>query len=467
MRRHLFYGMAGIFSCVCFGMGGETALASEDLAGQSAAAGQLSICVEESSLYSDVLLPVIERFQEQFPEVEVDIRQIPPIYQDSDIAVREAEVKQIKTEMMSGGGPDLFVQFVGTQMEYNGLVSLFPDLEKSGRAGVFADLGEMIEADGTIDMNDFYPFVQEAGTMGERFVVFPLSFYDNALNVTTEANLEASGIDLKTANSSAEAYASELERCLPKEQRFDAAGVGYDNLSYGLLDYDTGEVHLGEKEEFYYSWGLERREDERWTENYDTKLQRQLTGIVSGEIPMVTKALNPASAGALAFAEYMAAEGAEAVFWMTPDEKGGCSPVDIGSFAAVNANSPNKGNAMEFLKILVSEEMQSGGYYPGNYYMPVRRGENVLRSVYQVRRNRESILDSLPRGELSEASWKSLMEQLDRIATGRLMMSQIYFLPMDGDHIFNDYLTEYWNGEITYEELSDIAKEGLEFYWEE
>lgn len=45
--------------------------------------------------------------------------------------------------------------------------------------------------------------VQPAGSVGDHFLLFPLSFYTDPINVTTKENLEQTGIDVKVADTSA------------------------------------------------------------------------------------------------------------------------------------------------------------------------------------------------------------------------------------------------------------------------
>ena len=428
---------------------------------------RLTVCVEEAEINEAALLPVIRKFQDTFPEVELEIEKLPEVIASTPEyeAVRQAKVDQIKTEVMSGGGPDLFVLSVGVNNYTLDTENLFKDLEKSARTGIFADLGTMLEADETIDLEAFYPFVKEAGTVDGKLVLFPLSYYAPAY-VTTQKNLEEIGFDRERAQDSLEAFHDEMVACLTQEQMIFARQDYYQNLASSLLDYDTGKIHMGGPEKTYFEW---YKQESKWAEEYQKSdeatyydVQEAAYKLSEGTLPIISGAIG-SSFGVLMTAECMATSGEDAVFLFLPDENGeGVAYID--SYAAINANSLNQKNALEFLKILISEEMQIQGYGITDS-MPVRRGHEILRSVASVRRESQEGAFAIDRAELSDMSIASYADVLEHLKTGRIQ--QMLYLPISGSKTFQDYLKQYVEDAIEYEEFAAIVEDGLTFYWEE
>lgn len=431
------------------------------------ATDRLTICIEEAEMNEDALLPVIRKFQETFPDVELEIEGLPEVVASTPEyeTVRQAKVDQIKTEVMSGSGPDLFVLSVGVNNYTLDTENLFKDLEKIARAGIFADLGALLNEDGTMELEEFYPFVEQAGTINGTFVLFPLSYHTPAF-LTTEKNMAEIGFERERAQHSLNTFHEELAACLTQEQMIFARQDYYQNLASPLLDYDTGEIHMGEQEKPYFEWF---KQESRWVEElqnngkiiyYDAQEAAQMLG--EGTFPIMSGVLG-SSFGLIATAECMAASGHEAVFLFLPDENGeGIAFID--NYAAINANSKNQKNALEFLKILLSEEMQLQGFGITDS-MPVRRGQEILRSVAEIRRKSQEGPFAIDGAALSDAGVSSYADVLEHLKTGRIQ--QMFYLPINGSQMFQDYLDEYVADAIDYEEFAAVVEDGLTFYWEE
>lgn len=466
MKRAVDFAVGGVVLWgLCLALiGNERILASETALPEPT--DRLTICVEEYCYTESELVPVAECFRENFPQVELEVITLPevPVFTAEYEAPREAAVNQIKTQVMSGGGPDLFLLDVGKSSYSGNTENLFEDLEKSARAGIFCDLGALMKADGTIDMDDFYPFVEDAGTIDGSMVLFPLAFWSYSA-VTTRDNLEKIGFHSEDAQASMDAFYEQTDACLTEEQKIHMAMTYYTNLSYPLLDYDTGEVRIGEAEKKYFE--RTKESDRLLMEKQDGSLDMaDKAKLILDETAPVMSGLLSAQFGLPAIAEVMAKQGEDALFLLFPDEQGeGVAFID--SYAAINANSQNKRNALEFLKILLSEEMQAKGCYSNSGNLPVRRGKEILASYLQVKmeETRGWGASAVDGEALSDTSLASLTEVLERTKVGRIQ--KLYYLPINGELTFADYYDQYLSGEITYEEFSEMVSEGLEFYWEE
>ena len=113
-------------------------------------------------------------------DIEVDV--IPGT--ESDVATRSAALQRIRTEIMAGKGPDIFIcnsfsagGFPGEELYSMDGGRLFPYVEKSRDEGIFLPLDEMLDDLTLTDVNDWIPQLMEGGKNkdGEQ-VIIPLSF---------------------------------------------------------------------------------------------------------------------------------------------------------------------------------------------------------------------------------------------------------------------------------------------------
>ena len=113
-------------------------------------------------------------------DIEVDV--IPGT--ESDVATRSAALQRIRTEIMAGKGPDLFIcssftegGIPGDELKPMAGGRLFPYVEKTREEGTFLPLDELLSDLTLADVNDWIPQLMEGGKNkdGEQ-VIIPLSF---------------------------------------------------------------------------------------------------------------------------------------------------------------------------------------------------------------------------------------------------------------------------------------------------
>src|SRR5699024_6068199 len=115
--------------------------------------------------------PIYEKlmdYQQAHPNIELTF--VTPA--SNDLAEREAIINQLNAEILSGGGPDLFIMEGYRTTEIN----LFPDIEKAMVNGTFLDLTEAMEKQGLSREEDFYTAVLDAGQWEGRQYILPLGF---------------------------------------------------------------------------------------------------------------------------------------------------------------------------------------------------------------------------------------------------------------------------------------------------
>ena len=100
-------------------------------------------------------------------ETEIAVRFIP-----ADGNERDIELRKIKTEIMSGKGPDLFLVLHNVAIE----TMLFPSPEKSMQNKLFLPLDSYLENAKYMEVEDFPPAVWEAGSLDGTQYILPLTY---------------------------------------------------------------------------------------------------------------------------------------------------------------------------------------------------------------------------------------------------------------------------------------------------
>lgn len=252
----------------------------------------------------------------RFPGLSVE-RIYVPSHRDDPAAGEnvEGEMTRLRTQVMSGSGPDVFLMHSGDTL-------LFTDLQKQMRAGVFMDLSPYME-----ELRQTYPLnetVLAAGRLGQAQYLLPLT-YSVPVAVAPADRLAASGA------AQAES-AAEWIRCL--EEAFAQAsmsGLFYENmgclLAEPLLDYETGTIR----------WTPQARQTVEamaaWEAAADAAEQG---GAADGE---VTAGLVSRNDRPLSFAGELLAQGVEPGVAAAPNGQGGVTGA-VQVYFAIRANSP-------------------------------------------------------------------------------------------------------------------------------
>lgn len=130
----------------------------------------LTVCTENE--FADIAENLADYYRLQNPEVKFKMGTL-----SVDEERREAEIKKLRTEIMTGAGPDVFV--LSTDGPSNAEVPLEPLFEnavKVMKAGVLLNLDEYMEADEVFHREDYVEAVLEAGTFEECQYVLPISY---------------------------------------------------------------------------------------------------------------------------------------------------------------------------------------------------------------------------------------------------------------------------------------------------
>lgn len=233
---------------------------------------------------NDQARQLIEIFETEHPGFTVNLDILP-----MEETARDAYLKQIRTELMSGKGPDVFLlptdttevipkelypgdrlipyppgpkqiwviddtdrQYPTERTVASEREPLFRDVEQTMRNGLFRDLSEYYDHDETIEKDSLNSSIMDAGTYLESRYLLPLRYDIPVLYIRTEGLAEY-GLD--TANVSGDimelmefAVASGSQELAASLDPFVLRlGRGFSLLSHPL-DYDTGTVKLTQEE---------------------------------------------------------------------------------------------------------------------------------------------------------------------------------------------------------------------------
>ena len=296
---------------------------------------------------SMMLQAALDRYRQAYPDVEVEL--IKPAYDGSSFEVERELYQQVAAEIMSGEGPDVFI-----------IDDTVMDVEKLVRQGVFADMEPFFQAD-HFDWEPYNQAVMDGGVWnGKRFVI-PLS-YDIPLLITSRTALEETGFDVDACG--------DLQGFLEETTRYMEDGTQTRELFVDTIrmldivefsgvpvaDYDTRTIDLSSPLlQPMLQW-------EKTAMEYDPNWMMTSAGGLNGAAAVRDgKALWAGSVvGALFdFYEDLAALKTidETVMMPVRDVDGGIR-AKIEMPVAVRANSENLQNAYNFLKILLSQDVQ-------------------------------------------------------------------------------------------------------------
>lgn len=423
--------------------------------------------------------PIYEKlmdYQQAHPNIELTF--VTPA--NNDLAEREAIINQLNAEILSGGGPDLFIMEGHRWTEIN----LFPDIEKAMVNGTFLDLTEAMEKEGLSREEDFYTAVLDAGQWEGRQYILPLGF-SVPLMVSAADVLNASSFDLQRAMHTMDTLLTELLR-IHQEQSilviasFDALGA----LAQPVLDHEAHEVRLDtaaarralELEKVFrtgdIAYGLAHG-------LFDPSDPAQVQDGFARGAPFAVLRKSDFSMNLLRQCQAL---GIETSVMPVPNEEGTVT-AEIGSYAMGNRNTKHPEEVADLLLYLVSEECQSAAAYADSDLFPIRKGcmqacfdAQYRFSVYDASHERVTEAYIAGRKErngvpLDAARIRQFEAICDQVTAAHYQT--IWYRGVDlgktenGENVASYLHMQYWNDEITLDELVETLSSKMRLYLDE
>ena len=332
---------------------------------------ELTIYIPNYILYTDDLNLAIRVFKMSYPSVTVNVE---------SIAVGEGEsflndyTTRINSELMAGMGPDILLVNSRT----------VPNFYKTVDNGAFLNVSEIYNNDTELNQNNFSKIVMDVGMYkGGRYVI-PYS-YNLSVLFGLEETLDSIGFDL-SKNTDFISFFDEIERCLSENGKdiswensiglmnaLDSLGV---ESWFNMIDYEHRTVRIDKNkiQEFcdhikpYYK-----------NMNKINRVTNQTTVEDIASFEYIFRCDSKDISGHMFNVSNAKALGYHGIFSAIHSFNGD-TIASMRDGLAINANSKNQFNAWNFIKIMLSEEVQKGARNSGpTISLPVNK--NAMTSI--------------------------------------------------------------------------------------
>lgn len=134
---------------------------------------RVHVVVTGSQNTGNMLQAEVEDFEKKYEEEHPDIDIVVERLLDDTTDWVEADIKKMRTDIMAGNGPDLYIM-KGTLLATNEHSYLFPNVNKAMQSGVFASLDKYMKKDERWKTTNYMQKALEAGTYKGKQYVIPL-----------------------------------------------------------------------------------------------------------------------------------------------------------------------------------------------------------------------------------------------------------------------------------------------------
>lgn len=399
----------------------------------------LTLCVD--TFINETYQAAFEEFVKTYPDVKLNVE----VYDDLILGAQK-----INTQIMAGEGPDLMIlQCYGNA-----------DVYKMMRAGAFAPLDDFIKEDSTWNAADYAGAVLDAGVYDGKQMVMPLSYYV-PVAVTTKQNLENAGISLDSCNTML-SFLQETSKFYEmdgvKQVLGDAGMMStfYAYLSESFLDYSEGK--LGVEEETLRQACEAYKNFYKEDSSPDSSVKFPEKGyfgigeqIADGSICMYVSQ----STGSFMETALPAAANAQLVLWPFKNSQGAVS-VSIMEYAGIRANSENRQNAWNLLRILMGETAQrkviENGMFCPVLNSVLEEGIDAAKNAALLRGKKITEIAELPADKMQQYQ-EALMNPDDAV-----------FVTDVGNAKLMEYMRPFYEGESSYEDCFAEFKKFTDVY---
>lgn len=434
----------------------------------------LSVYLEAVYTDEEAHFPIYEKlkdFEDSHPEIHLEF--VSPVSGASDPAARETEINQLNTEIITGGGPDVFLMQTLRFTDDN----LFPDVQKAMQNHSFLNLSDYADAN-AFDPSSCYSGVLAAGQLDDQQYILPLSF-SVPLFVGAENVITGSGYQPETASANQTAFFEELSRVLKENGKQVEYSLSLTNLlDQPLIDYQEGAIQL-DTDAVRQALTIEKdytTHQLNFFNNYDSQ---QIDALAAGT-PFGLLEMSDIALGTL---HPLDTKGIAPFIQGIPNEIGGIT-AEISSYAMASANTQYPEQCAELLYYLMSAECQDAAAYPSTTEgLPVRRDsmKASLESahqflVYDASKDKLSEDDIAFReetygGNLQDTTVQSLQLVCDQITSAHF--HTIWYSALElgqsetGDDVLTSSLNDYLYGDTSLDELIDTLTPRLQMYLDE
>jgi len=387
-----------------------------------------------------VYQPFVEIYKRVYPNVEFTVEGVGGDY--------AAFSTILSTELMAGTGPDIL--FPANMM--------YSNLQKLAVSGVFMDLNEFIESDDSFDIDEFIKSVMDCGVLNGKRYLMPYGYNIRGL-IYYPRILDEIGFDTSKISDPI-SFIEEIIRTLPKAQErkrfeyvFNGGPILYSLLitsGIRIVDIETKEILPDEEyfERFIKAYKPFFPFDTLYYDGYEHTAAEKIAGGITLFTTFDSLRHFIAVAGLqkknsnFQIHEMQSING-EHLIYST-------------STVAIREGSPNKQNAWNFIKVMLSEENQGRDFF---FDIPVREKyflPQILSS--HERRLGPGYMQIAP---LSNEEIDTFLPMVTNVATNKNYSPRFYYF------FIRSHLEAYFKDEISYDEAVSRIKSDLRLYLSE
>ncbi|WP_082927047.1 ABC transporter substrate-binding protein [Paenibacillus tuaregi] len=319
-----------------------TALSEEGMPLDETKGGKKTVVVSMLAA-DDFYLQAKQKYEAQHPNTTIQFKEFPAEGATLNPAEVERYIKQISTEVLSGKGADLYA------------VSTIPlPIDKYVNKKAFVNLEELIKRDKTFDPNLYQMNIIENSRMNNGIYTLPLQFYMEAL-FGDAANIGNAGVTIDDKNWTWSEFAEISKKLADKGgHSVSLANWAPELLLNNLVSDNYPKLVNGQTASFDSAFFTDLLKQVKSlydnniikSENVDSKKTNFTYSIITSPSDYLLRLGLYYSNGKIYQKPHSADQQSGVSFSVTRE-------------LAMNANSKVKGEAWNFMKFLMSEEIQS------------------------------------------------------------------------------------------------------------
>lgn len=300
---------------------------------------KLTICVNGD--FEHFAKSVAEDWLKWEDGMEVEIVSIP-----TDATLAETRISNIRTQLMAGEGPDIFLMQCSVDTDNEEKPELFSNLGKTMYSQVFLPLDDYIENAEYMDPEGWNQTIMDVGKTGEGQVILPIAYTYRAYAFRT-ADLQQP----ESVPASWEEFVNTQEQAIWENMETTPPDTVLAYTFGELADCEQGKLLVSEET-------MQARVEEILAWQDSIRQSRKTMPEGSGISPVAT-----GNADGEFWNQVTMASGEEETVFGLPNDAGGVTAY-VTAFAAINRNTKYTEQAFALLDFICSDEVMCKTGFP-------------------------------------------------------------------------------------------------------
>ncbi|SHO50847.1 ABC transporter substrate-binding protein [Anaerocolumna xylanovorans] len=393
----------------------------------------------------------VAAYEQKYPEVKVNVIESKLTDKLNEQATLDEE-SSFLSELMNGKGADVF------------LIRDFWDMDKIKKTGMLADLSEFYDKDTELDKENYQQTVMDSALYEGKRLYIPIN-YSMPLLLSTKSALEKEDFNVQNCKDFV-SFLKETEKWRehksPERRLFRMDITATNSIiwaGYDLVDFNTKKINLDSEDiKEYFEWCKKVRAEDK--ANYIFGNLEGAAALKNGEILFENETMyNPYDDMVMNIRAINTFD--EPVLLPVRNLTGGIT-ANIQTAVGVRGNSANKQNAYNFIKVLLSDEVQKA---PGTQFkgaIPV--SYKVMEDIVYPPGSNSTFGEEIHGFPIVCPEFTK--EQQDEYMKYTKEINMACFRPKWRDKLM-EAMQPYLKGEMSYDECIKQAKEQVELYLSE